>query len=900
MAIWPFNRKSKKSFHSTEPNATSSNRNRPPERAATEPAQQSNFVRKLSRKESEKRARSSSRRLSKSNATSARNSEKADSIPPVPSLPEEQRHHGNEKDRLRNGVQDGSSSARDREDVPSYYFQNPMSSSSLQPEKFSVVGQPPTLHGKKYSSEQGILRRKSSKRKQEDRIREQEIKSMTAPIPIPKRPKSYQTDVLTRDNRNIRGDLNRNLDRPFSNVSLPLAESLHSQMSTSFEQQHSFKVSTFNALAPRPTIRYSGPPQSPSGSLGPSRTSTRKDKQPMIPESDEPLDKSRKRINELADDMDATSLRELMERDRKRLEKRRKSEHERLQRRLERKAEHQRQQEEGARTDAEGSRATRPTVALVTEQNAGPLDSLGAPRREEGTRTPESWLKDPSREHLPVENPFHDPVVGASTSHLEEATPTTEEQEEPILETAKAIRLSSASMTPPLSPSRQPHDYRHIHEPSSLSQYSELAPSSTPDIAETPDVNQRKDSNSGTRLSTSWKAIFRRSETKVKRGSADRGRPERGRATPSEFSNASRESIGAQMPRTNFSRLPPVRSGTPIRTQSIFREDLPDFSRSPPESRVQSPENAGQATLPDIPGSRGTDVVVSGEKPLSEIHPAYREEVALSRNASLRAKSPDEPQSATLSESLASVDAEGSWLTGKPIKRMSTPQPLRESQRLEGYEESDDDGGPGTPPAQKYMGSLTPVTIPKPREEAAPEIPQRKRQLRAAEIGSSRDDGFNDEGALHSASRFSPGEEGTTWHSAPGKHPTIVRPAGPGPRIKSREGLLNDFQAAEPGSTLNMEESPRDSSQSPSEHSPSSPEGPMIQRATSVDLGKSHARHISAGSAKLLNLPARGSMEIKRLSSGSAGSFGGERSPLGLNSRVAEDPNEGRPEDDVD
>lgn len=105
-------------------------------------------------------------------------------------------------------------------------------------------------------------------------------------------------------------------------------------------------------------------------------------------------------------------------------------------------------------------------------------------------------------------------------------------------------------------------------------------------------------------------------------------------------------------------------------------------------------------------------------------------------------------------------------------------------------------------------------------------------------------------------------EEGT-WHGGVGKHPTIVR-QGPGKRARSKEGLLNDFQ--------NAEES---GESSPSGDSPESPENPYssIQRATSVDLGKGHARHISAGSARLLNLPPRSSIDMKRLSGSS-----GERS----------------------
>ena len=816
---------------------------------------------KSSRKESQKRPRSQSRKLSKTNAPSYRNSEKPDSIPPVPALPQQRQNELNEKGGLNKSNQLANPPA-DRGDVPSYYFQNPMSATSIQPEKFTVVKEPPTLHNKRSANDQGVLRKKSSKRKKDDHTREQEIKAMSSPIPIPKRPQSYQTDMLARDNKSVPGGLNRRLERPLSNVSLPLPESMTSQLSLS-QDQHAFKVNSFAALSPRPTIRYSGNPQSPSASTGPSRTSTRKDKQPAILEDDEPLEKSRRRIDDLADDMDAGSLRELMDRDRRRHEKRRQSENERLQRKLQRRSEKQRLKEAAAAAEQSASGdAVGPSQERNVEPTAG---SPTAPTKDDGVKTPESWLKDPSRERL-VEDPFHDPVAGASTSHFEGATPV-DEREEPILETAKAVRLSSASMSPPTSPTRQGNDTKLFQQPSNLSQFSDIDKSTTPDIPETYEVDHRQGSDTGGRLSTSWKSIFRRSDTRAKRGSTDRGRSERGRHTPSEFSNTSKESVTRPPPPT-ATRVPRVRSGTPIRSHSIFKEDLPEFP-TPPDSRMQSPEN-DPSPLRAIPGSRGTDIVGSTEQPLSEIHPAYREEVALSRNASIRAKSPEEPQSATLSESLASVDAEGSWLTGKPVKRTSTPQPFRESQRMDENLDSDDDG-PGTPEAERYMGSLTPARSRSvrrnedPLNEEPPRVPERRRP-EMSRLGSDND------GQFHPAPLVADPEEGTTWHSAVGKHPTIVR-QGPG-KPKSREGLLNDFHSAA------FEESQQSS---PSDESPVSPEGPQIQRATSVDM-KGHARHISAGSARLLDLPARNSVDFKRLSSASYAS--GERSPLAQNPRL--------------
>ena len=886
MAFWPFGRKSRK-LRQSEDRAMAAAKSSPPEPARRAPTQESSdrsvatLGRRPSRKEGQSRRRTSSGKLQKSNQSSKRSSEKTDAIPAVPAIPQAHRQDElNEKGGANKSNQQISPPPQDRGDIPSYYFQNPMSATSLQPEKFSVRLPPPTLNGKRSANDQGgIMRRKSSKRKADDHAREQEIKAMSSPIPMAKRPASHNPGILARDSRKVPGGLNRNLDRPVSDVSLPMAESMQSAISVASDQ-HAFKVSAFDALSPRPTIRYSENPRSASGSLRPSRTSTRKDKHPMILEEGT---RSKKRVDDLADDMDAGSIRELMEREQRRLEKKRKSEHEKLQRRLQRRADKQRQHEGRDGESAEGDTGRR---EREEEEDIGlgiggastapdPKTTLQETTREQAVRTPESWLKDPSREHLPVEDPFHDPVLGASTSHLEDPTPEPDERDDVVLETARAVRLSSASMSPPHSPTR------HIQEPSNLSQYSELAPADTLDAPEPLDPDHRRDSDTSVRFSTSWRNIFRRSDTKAKRGSTDRGR-----VPTSEFSNNSKESVHRQMPPSAFTRIPRARSGTPIRTQSRFREDLPELPLSPPDSRMQSPELSRQSPLPEIAGSRGTDIVgatAASSKPLSDIHPAFREEVALSRHASLRghANPQEGPPSGLLSQSLASVDSEGSWLTGKPVKRLSQPQPFRESAGslhgdLQELGQSDDDVA-GTPEEEKYMGTLTPA-----RDEAPPKIPERRRPFMGpmARLGSDSDD----ESVFHPAPAAIIQDEGT-WHGAVGKHPTIVR-QGPGKRAKSKEGLLNDFQ--------NAEES---GESSPSGESPVSPENPYssIQRATSVDLGKGHARHISAGSARLLNLPPRSSMDIKRLSASS-----GERSPLSVASALPS-PRLGCPqESDVD
>lgn len=920
MAIWPFGRKNKSKAPSTpDEQAMATSKKSSPEVARRETDRQGSDRSiptmgraSTSRKDSQKRPRSSSRKLSKSNGsgTNYRASEKSEAIPPIPLLPEEHRKQLNEKSGANKLNQQPINPTQRRNESPSYYLQNPLSASSLQPEKFSVLYEPPTLQGKRSAKDNNLPRRKSSKRKANDHAREQEVKAMSSPIPIPRRPVSHQPGLLARDSRQMREGLNRNGQRPMSDVSLPMKESMQSQLSLSADQ-HAFKVSAFDALSPRPTIRYSGNPRSPGSSNQPSRTSTRKEKQPTIPE-ESMQSMNRKRIANLADDMDSPSLRELMDRDQRRHEKRRHSEHEKLQRRLEKRAAKQREEEVG---EGEGA-GHQGRVAAAAEASTAPKlsDTLAAPPAEEGTgtRTPESWLHDPSREHLVVKDPFHDPIKGGSTSHLAPATPDpNEDPDEPVLETAKAVRLSSASMSPPTSPTR------HLHEPSSLSQMSSLV--DPPEPPPRLDVDRRRDSDntSGNRFSSNLKSIFRRSDTRVKRDSIDRGR-----FTPSEFSNTSRDSIQAQMPPSAFMRIPRARSGTPVRTQSRFREDLPELPNSPPDSRIQSPE-----VLPKIPGSRGNDTALGVDpatQRLSDIHPAYRDEVALSRNASLRAKSPEDP-GANLSQSLASVDSEGSWLTGKPVKRMSGPlsrdsagslaQQLR---ALRGPEDRDmeydeEPEPPGTPEAEKYMGSLSPA----PAESKPPVVPQRRRpRMTSFDGGDDDDEGANNENdahdlssssLLHHADRLPPSspsplhvtdQEGGTWHGPVGKHPTIIRPSGPGPRARSREGLLNDFQhhhhphqtatttttttAGEAAtSPASAESSPSPSGGDGGDYSPVSPEdgngnnGNTIHRATSVDLGsgrQGHARHISAGSARLLQLPQRGSGEFAASSSSAYGS----------------------------
>lgn len=868
MAFWPFGRKKKKPTKlSSEERSQDRSEGKTPEGVRIDPGQDmaeinaSRLEQDSGSTRSKSRKRNSPRKLSKP-PSRTRDLVTDSPVPAVPTVPQNvvratNREEFNEKAPAASGMKQSThdlSQIPSRGDIPSYYFQNPLSNSSLQPENFTstLKLKAPTLQSNRSTYDSSLLRRKSSKRKADDQAREQEVRAMSSPIPIPKRPTSHASGLLARESKRVPGGLNRHLERPTSEISLPVPESMHSTVSSSADG-HNFMISAIDALSPRPTIRYSENPRYSihSGSLGPSRTSTRKEKYPPIPEA--PFN-SKERINDLADDLDASVLRSLMDRDKRRREKKKKSEQERLQRRLHRRSErqnregnddqlmsHEREIEVNSLGIGEASKSQQHEKdSPFTEADRDGAKSPSSPD------SPRSWLKDPSKGNLPPEDPFNDPMA---ESRFEDATPLSE-KDEPVLETAKAIRLSQGNMSPPTSPRQQPRG------PPNLLMLSDMASRSTPDIParRQPDTILRESDTSGN-LAGSWTSFFKRGGTRAKRWSADQGR-----ASPSEFSNTSRESFARQQPPPSaYVRNVRARSGTPVRTQSKFREDLPELPISPPISRVQSPElqrTPGTAVIEETPPS--------STQPLSEIHPAFREEVALSRHQSLRERSPDGPSAAILSQSLASVDSEGSWLSGRPPKRSSQQANLmRDSagslrQRLRELGGSEDNLDNAD---DEYFPRLTPGT----------ESGVSSRQPSYSKRKVNRADDVN----VNLVSRSSLAvhtEEGATLHGDVARYPTIIRRS---PRVKSREGLLDDFQAGEesPGSTYSDESPTGDPLHDHAQVSEKS----SVHEATSVDLAsKGHVKHMSAGSARLLDLPPRSSGELKRMSSSSA-----ERSPLG-------------------
>ncbi|KAB8297908.1 hypothetical protein EYC80_001692 [Monilinia laxa] len=332
------------------------------------------------------------------------------------------------------------------------------------------------------------------------------------------------------------------------------------------------------------------------------------------------------------------------------------------------------------------------------------------------------------------------------------------------------------------------------------------------------------------KISQSWKSFFRRNK-RLSRAS-----------TPS-FSNTSRETVQTGPP-PHLGHAPMVRqtSNIPKRTMSKFREDLPELPISPPDSRVQSPEND---VVPPIRTDyldkrasvrRSLEEQRRHDTPMSVMR--LRDSTPTSAHRSTDVPSPEPPT--ILSQSLASIDSEGSWLSGKKTnsKRGSaqmTLAPLRDSasslhQRYKELSESSEELGIAE---DEYFSRITP----------GPEESMMKRQSTGLPMASSDEE---DGGSIKQSPIY---EEKTTW-GAVARHPTVVHRE----RANSRSGLLDEAAEGSAGYRRSISYQAELVNE----------DSPGISRATSVDFG--HVRKVSAGSARLLDMKPRASGEGTRMS----------------------------------
>lgn len=780
----------------------------------------------------------------------------------------------------------------DVERPPIPYNFRPHSASQTSIQRQEAAGRPSrpsTLKSKRSTYDSGTpQRRRSSRKPHEDKIREEEIRAMSAPIPIPKRPGE---GPLRRDSKKI-----RSMGKKDSNVSLPVEESIHSSMSGIMEQR-GWEVGSLAVFNPRPAVRLSGTPQYVAPGSVPStsymsRDGLKRDKEKAPLTKD--MARRRECIGERADQFDASDLRMLMERDAKRQAQRRREQQEKLDKKLrnrvgrergdsdrkkrreaeeaklraeeERQIQEERQAQE-ERTALEERRAqeqrrARELVMPPTDVHPAFRDrqmeedpeavglGIGAgaataididsehhhehalpTTTEQGTENTGTYLNYPPQGDIP-ENPFEDSQMlpespPMQTETLEDDrlgpmpgafTATEVPMEDTVGSTAQAARVVAQTATPPQSPSRAgslPIQPQQVDKDLPL----------PPPIAS----DRRTSEPKMERRAGGWASIFRRGGTNLRRQQED------GRDTPSDFSfsNTSRESMRNQpLPAHLVDTMASQRhskSGTPVRTFSKFREDLPEMPISPPDSRTQSPDvTLAAAAAAAARRARSSPQPVDIPGAADKARDSDPDQIS----AIVRNDTPISPARGhgLMSASLASVDSEGSWLASGSTKRQSGQSVLsrgmgslsrRKPEFTGSYEELGGDKD------AEYFRRLTP----------SPGL-RNSRISSPARAGASPDEESEyGEVAQIAESTSDP----LTVHQSVRRKPTLVHRD---PRVKSREGLLAEYAGAEG-----------------EEASPEKPEFDLdeeyarVHSATSVNY-KGHARQISAGSARILDIPA--------------------------------------------
>ncbi|KAL2131108.1 hypothetical protein VTI74DRAFT_5542 [Chaetomium olivicolor] len=681
----------------------------------------------------------------------------------------------------------------------------------------------PTLHNKRDGDH--LPRKMSSKkRRKEYQQREAEIKAMSSFVPVRPATEDWMLGrpirkecrrVKTGFGAGMRGTDFDKYNRS-SDISLPLPESIDSALSSDSDYI-SYKVSAFEALAPRPTLRYSTHPRlgaSPRDATGLTRRPSqhRTKLAAAIPEA---TLKAHKRVDSLADELSASDLRELMERDQRRRARKRQMEQERMEQRMARRAEKQKAAEAEAQRQGRESPPNMERGILGREDIGLGLDPASAIITSSRIR---------HSDDLPHQQGEH------QNEHMRDARP------DPLAAFHRVDSIPTQRPDVPAEPNQHPIP-PHASPPSKGSLRRKFSRSKSPQESEV--RTERSDQPSKVSQSTtsrgprSWVAFFRW---------ASRNKDDS--PGPSSFSNTSRDSMHAALTPTPPIAVPPRRmsAGVPKRTMSRFREDLPELPISPPASRMQSPDAEDMQPMAEAsfdPRPAAEEIIshpLALPTNINATASAGRGSVDAMRHTPSTLGHPDEPGASPEPQamSLASIDSEGSWFSGRLSKKRKSSGILENASGLRLQRQTPESDNERRPSPENTNDDMY-ITDDDYLARLAPSHGDRAARNRKST------------GEARPSSDW--GDEETRWGSVR-QQPTVVcsHPVG---RVKSREVLLNEEREGP------LEPASRSSS------SETSDEGEGLQRATSIDFGKAHARRISAGSAKLLSITPRSSVDAK-------------------------------------
>ncbi|RMJ25139.1 hypothetical protein PHISP_04002 [Aspergillus sp. HF37] len=638
-----------------------------------------------------------------------------------------------------------------------------------------------------------VLKKKLSKRTANAIAREQEVRLMSsAPIDIP-RPATRNSDLPPGDRR--RQPRNRHhSDRHLSDVSLSVRNSAASSMAD-ISETYTFKVNAFAALTPRPAVRHVEPLGSAPRSQNTSAASVRKETSPNLPISDENY-YSKKRVDRLADNLGAGDLRELLDRDRRRREKQEIDNQHKLQRRLERRAEKQRVDMERRRQNDD-----QPSAEIQNEKpgagNRREVDHVEDASGDDGTRVsgskgpPTSWLRDASREirrsaEMSLES------VDAIGSLDDRSNREQKLRQRRSLVPSQDLGMSRSTLSH--SPVR--------HELSTPTSYG-LSRGSTSSISKTIDAERPLSDQSGRHLNA-FSSLIRRGSSRLKRRYHKRSHePRTNLPNPSSHESFFKAPTPSSAPSTFIAPRAFLGAGTINRPHSKFTEHFDDGPMSTPGSRFQSPDIAEEPADQFGPENKSRVHTDVGD-------PAAGVDAELPNGGGSRVRSwgPDSmdvesENNMPLSQSLASIDSEGSWMSGDFLRRISQ-RTTNPTPRSMGSLKSKLEDHARSPPATGFGGEQS--------EEFKPSLEEARDTVKDARQASSNVIG--NQGRCEGAAGVS--EDDKTWHGETRRRPVLVTPTI---RPKSNEGMLKDIQSL---STISAEEaSPIESLSAESHQAPS-------------------------------------------------------------------------------
>ncbi|KAF3177889.1 hypothetical protein EYR41_006592 [Orbilia oligospora] len=554
------------------------------------------------------------------------------------------------------------------------------------------------------------LNRRSNSSASSNRPRKRNLlkKAPTFPAdyPSPSPDKDYPRLFRSFSKRSQRGPDSRfrpfsrkeQIDRPLSELSMRTQESLHSIMTSQSQNSpfRAFKVRSLDVLSPRPTLRFASNPH--AGEKMPdypsnherksSKSGWRKDRQSPIVEESQTF--KRNLVYGLADELDSRGIREALERDTRRRERKQKEDEAKAQAKLERRAAKQRADEEQRNTVnafrksqgqpiensqagpsrlAGAERITIPTAPIPPHEQPSPRSP------NSGTHTPMSWLHGPSQENLHLQLPIQPPYSSGASYKSENDTP--------VVETATAVRLSGYSTaSPPPSPTimrGQLIDHSPTHSRKMSRDQTIL--DNIPDPEDRPDIPASENA---------WMTFFRRAtaarvqreheaQQQVLHGrdelgdthGHDEGSLTNGGSTvPTGSSSMPRTFLQSPTPKSAGSRVPSDQylPDLPLPRHSQIAIPVPhDYTQEEVQNEIRmaplSPSRLGHSSSlsRNLSEARRPSKRVSGKAPWSS------QGDITDRYASSHFSETSSRQSFGHERirSMASIDSEGSWLSGR-------------------------------------------------------------------------------------------------------------------------------------------------------------------------------------------------------------------------------------------